>query len=133
MNHEKKNNDLWATLKGIELEDALAKLQAEKQLDLSMVEDKLHQYHLEQDSEIRQKSEQQFGEEKKELQRHQQRLKKEKVQEVMRQFIEEPLLQEIGEKMLERIEDAQKAQIREIDDYTDKKLEEARLRIVYVP
>lgn len=48
----------------------------------------------------------------------------------MRQFIEEPLLQEIGEKMLERIEDAQKSQIREIDDYTEKKLEEARLRIV---
>lgn len=39
-------------------------------------------------------------------------------------------MQEIGEKMLERIEDAQKSQMREIDDYTEKKLEEARLRIV---
>lgn len=57
MNHEKKQHELYVTVKGQDLEDALAKLQAEKQLDLILLEEKLHQYHLEQDSEIRQKSE----------------------------------------------------------------------------
>jgi hypothetical protein len=94
------------------------------------VEDKLHQSQLEQDSEIRQKCEAKFGEEKKELQRHCKHIKKQKVADLMAQFPEEPLILEIGTRMLERIDDSQKAALREIDEQTEKKLEEARLRIV---
>jgi len=43
---------------------------AEKQLELSLVEDKLKLKQLEEDSAIRVKQEKTFGEEKKDLQRH---------------------------------------------------------------
>jgi len=39
----KKKDNLIKTLQGGQLEDALAKLQAEKQLELSLIEDKLKQ------------------------------------------------------------------------------------------
>jgi FKBP-type peptidyl-prolyl cis-trans isomerase 2 len=126
----KKKDTLIKTMQGSQLEDALAKLQAEKQLELSLVEDKLKIKQLEEDSAIRVKQEKTFGEEKKDLHRHCQMLKKDKLKEVMELFKEEPLVIEIGAKMIKRIDATLDDQMKEIDDITEKKLEEARLRIV---
>jgi hypothetical protein len=57
----KKKDTLIKTMQGSQLEDALAKLQAEKQLELSLVEDKLKIKQLEEDSAIRVKQEKTFG------------------------------------------------------------------------
>lgn len=57
-------------------------------------------------------------------------LKKDKLKEVMELFKEEPLVLEIGSKMIKRIDATLDDQMKEIDDQTEKKLEEARLRIV---
>jgi hypothetical protein len=56
-----------ASLRGQALEDELAKLQAEKHLEHSLIDDKLRQEHLEKESEIRCKYEKIFGDEKKDM------------------------------------------------------------------
>jgi hypothetical protein len=69
-----------------------------------LIDEKLRQEHLEKESEIRCKYEKVFGDEKKDMQRHEMRLKKEKIQAAMKNFKEDALVQEIGEKMLKRID-----------------------------
>lgn len=48
----------------------------------------------------------------------------------MGKFHEEPLVQEVGNKMIKRIDFTLDDMMKEIDDNTEKKLEEARLRVV---
>jgi len=127
---KKKKEKLHELYKGASLEDEIGKLMAEKQLELQLLEDKLKNQQLEEDSAIRVRVEKNFGEEKKDLQRHCQMLKKDKIKEVMNLFNEEPLVQDIGQKMIKRIEATLDDQLKEIDDSTEAKLEEARLRIV---
>lgn len=127
---KKKKEKLHELYKGASLEDEIGKLMAEKQLELQLLEDKLKTQQLEEDSAIRVRVEKNFGEEKKDLQRHCQMLKKDKIKEVMGLFNEEPLVQDIGQKMIKRIEATLDDQLKEIDDSTEAKLEEARLRIV---
>jgi hypothetical protein len=90
--HQRKKGQLVATLRGQALEDELAKLQAEKHLEHSLVDDKLRQDHLEKESEIRCKNEKIFGDEKKDLQRHEMRLKKDKIQGAMKSYKEDALV-----------------------------------------
>jgi len=65
--HQKKKGKLVGSLRGQALEDELAKLQAEKHLEHSLIDDKLRQEHLEKESEIRCKYEKIFGDEKKDM------------------------------------------------------------------
>jgi len=124
----KQQNDQELT--GDKLNDAQSKLQAQRILECQLVNESVTRLIPEKESALRQKQEQAFFKEKKELIAKQNGIKRAQVVAIMQKFPQEKAIQEVGAKMIKRIDNTTDDEIAELEKEKEEKIEKAKLRII---
>jgi len=84
----------------------------------------------EKESEIRERMEKEFAQERRDLTNLSAERKKQKIRDAMERYPDDKNVQEVGLKMLKRIQNTVTEEMTEIEKETQKQLEKARLKLV---
>ena len=116
--------------KGAELEDALLKIQAQRDLEVTFVDETVEKSLAERESQVKLKQEEIFCLERKDLIRNQSQAKRAQIAAVIAKYPSEVTLQNIGVKLLKRIDMTLEQEIAELEKEKEEKLERAKLKII---
>lgn len=122
--------DAQKNKKGTELDDALLKINAERDLEVQFVDESIEKSIPERESQVKQKQENIFFRERKELIQNQSQAKRAQIAAVIAKYPQEKTLQTVGLKLLKRIDMTLEQEIAELEKEKEEKLERARLRII---
>lgn len=115
---------------GDKLTDELAKLQAQRILECQLVNENVTRQIPEKEASLRQKQEQTFFKERKELIAQQNGVKRAQILAVMQKYPGEKSIQEVGQKMIKHIDSATEEEISELEKDKEERIEAAKLRII---
>lgn len=105
-------------------------MQAQRILECQLVNESVTRQIPEKESALRQKQEQAFFKERKELITKQNGIKRAQVVAIMQKFPQEKAIQEVGNKMIKRIDNTTDEEISDLEKDKDEKVEKAKLRII---
>lgn len=128
-----KNDKDRAVKEGMTDEDLAEKIQileAERDLELQLSEQKMNRDREEREQKVREEQEEKFCEEKKELVQIAGNLKRRKLQQVMDKLRDNETVQDVGEKLMKRIDATIEDEMADADKDKETNLERARMKII---
>ena len=125
-----KNELLDRGISGDELEKEVQKLVTQMETEQLISAEQMKREQAEKESELREKKETDFQQEKKDLQNLSADRKRQKIRDAMERFPDDPNVQDIGLKLLKRINNNLTDELVDLEKETQKNLEKARLMLI---
>merc|ERR1712157_419639 len=115
---------------GQELEDRMKEIKAKRAIEDELNQKKMDEDTKQRESELRQKVEDKFCEERKKLQGKSAQLKRNDILEVMNKHKDDKTVQEVGQKMIQRIDNTLEEEMAVLEKEKDEAVEKAKIKMI---